>query len=397
MIAITRRLIVPGAVAFLLLGLAACGTSDLPPSPSPSPTLRPEGRFAYITNASSGDVSEYAVATDGTLTLLGFAKLPGGAVPNALAADPRGRFLFVARAGGRGGIQAYSIDRTSGLLGDAPGSPFDLDHQADFLTPEPRGRLLWATRAFNDVIDVFSIDQATGGLARAEGLAVAPLGFPKEPALRPDGRFLYVPTFGPVAVLTYATDDATGRLTATGVPVQAPDVVSSIVVDPAGAFLYLTTATPFSSDTTFIYRIDAGTGALARVSGSAFAPGFDFATANLRPDRITFHPSGRFAYVADRPGRTGANSSGFWAFAVQSSGLLGPSAVGPFSTPANPPFLIGDPLALALDPAGRFAYVTDATSNTVAAFAIDARNGALAALGAPVATGQAPMALVIVP
>jgi len=54
-------------------------------------------------------------------------------------------------------------------------------------------------------------------------------------------------------------------------------------------------------------------------------------------------------------------------------------------------------LALALDPAGRFAYVTDATSNTVAAFAIDARNGALAALGAPVATGQAPMALVIVP
>ena len=101
--------------------------------------------------------------------------------------------------------------------------------------------------------------------------------------------------------------------------------------------------------------------------------------------------------VPDRPGRTGALSLGFWSFVFQASGLLGPSAVGPYSTPATAPFLVGDPAGFALDPAGRFAYMTDGTSDSISAFSIDSTTGALTPLGPPVPTGQYPAAIVVVP
>jgi 6-phosphogluconolactonase len=372
---------------------ASCGGGDLnSPTPAPSPTPGLAGRFVYAASATSGEIAEFSVAQNGSLVPLATLALPGGARTNAIAGDPLGRFVYVARAGGRGGIHCFAVDST-GLLQDVAGSPFDLDHQADFLTPEREGGVLWATRHFNLIIEAFTVDGATGALALAASTSFT-RNAPLEPALRPDGRFLYVPTS--LDVITFGADATTGRLTEAAPRVVAPDVVRSLAVDPEGAFLYLTTATPFTSDTLFLYEIDRTTGALTRVPGSALAPGFDPATANLRPDRVTFHSSGRFAYVADRPARTGAFSRGFWAFLAQASGALGP-AVGPFTTPATAPFLVGDPSALALDPAGRFAYVTDATASAVSAFSIDQSTGALTAIGPPVPTIQAPTSLVVIP
>jgi 6-phosphogluconolactonase len=386
------------AVGLLLISLGACGSSDPSPSPSPSPTPPPAaGRFVYVANQSSHDLSAFAVAGDGTVRLLGGASLSGVGVPSGMTADPQGRFLFVPLAGGQGGIQAYAVDRTSGLLSDVPGSPFDIGRQVTGMVLDAGGRFLWATRQDGDGLDVLTVDAATGALAPVDGASVVTSGAPHAPVLRADGRFLYIATFGPAAVATYAVDAATGHLTSIGTGVEAPDTVSGLAMDPSGTFLYLTTATPFTSDTVFLYSSSSTTGGLTPVPGSAFAPGFDFATSNLRPAGILFHPSSRFAYVPDRPGRTGAFSHGFWAFTFQGSGLLGPSAVGPYSTASTAPFLIGDPSGFALDPAGRFAYMTDATSSSVSAFSIDLGTGALTALGPPVATGQSPIAIVVVP
>jgi DNA-binding beta-propeller fold protein YncE len=326
--------------------------------------------------------------------------LPSGSVPIGITADPQGRFLFVALAGGQGGIQVYAVDRASGLLRDVPGSPFDLGQQITGMVLDAGGHVLWATRQGGDGsngLDVLTVDSATGALAPMDGASVLTPAAPHAPVLRPDGRFLYIATFDPAAVVTYAVDATTGRVTLIGTPLESPDAVSGLALDPSGSFLYLTTATPFTSDTVFLYRCDSATGGLTRVTGSAFASGFDFATNDLRPAGVLFHPSGRFTFVPDRPGRTGAFSHGFWAFAFQSSGLLGPSAVGPYSTPATAPFLIGDPAGFALDPAGHFAYMTDGTSSSVSAFSIDATTGALTALGPPAAAGQSPAAIVVVP
>lgn len=308
--------------------------------------------------------------------------------------DSSGRFLFVSRSGGRGGIDVFAADRTSGSLGLAPGSPFDLDRQADVLIVDPGGRTLRAIRTFNSLIDTFTIDAATGTLSLRTADALFLSVAPTAPVLRPDGRFLYFAAGALAQILTANVESASGRLSE-GPILAAPDFVRSLALNPSGSFLYVTTATPFSSNTLFAYRTTQSSGALMPITGSVFAAGFDAASANFRPDAVAFDPVGRFAYILDRAGRTGAHSRGVFVFPVQSTGVLGPGVLGPFSTPATEPFLNGDPVAFVLDPSGRFAYLADATSSTISAFMIDAATGALTASGAPAGAPGLPLIAIV--
>jgi len=375
--------------AFFVCVLAlGCGGSTGAPSPSPTPG--PTGRFLYAASASSSTLRSWSIdATTGRLSALGETSLSGGARALSVVTDPSGRFLFVSRSGGRGGIDVFAIDRASGALALAKGSPFDVDHQADVLVPDRAGSSLIAVRTFNSLIDTFAIDATTGALTlRAAGtlpLSVAPM----VPVLRPDGRFLYFAAGALPRVDTVSVDATSGRLTP-GATLAVPDVVRSLTVQPQGSFLYVTTATPFSSDTLFAYRIAQATGTPTSITGSVFAAGFDAAAANFRPDAVAFDPVGRFAFILDRPGRTGAHSRGVFVFPAQPTGVLGPGVLGPFSTTATEPFLNGDPVAFVLDPSGRFAYLADGTSGTIAAFTIDAATGSLSAAGAPVAAPGLP-------
>ena len=364
--------------------LFACGGAATAPAPTPTPG--PTGRFLYAASQSGPAIRSWAIdATTGRLTSIGETTLAGGARAISMVADPSGRFLFVSRASGRGGIDAFTINRTSGALALVSGSPFDLDRQADALVPDRTGRSLLAIRTFNSLIDTFTIDATTGALSSRSGdglfLSVAPAA----PALRPDGRFLYFAAADLPRVIT-ASIDAAGRLSP-GPTIEVEDTVRSLAVDPAGSILYLTTATPFSSNTLFAYRITQATGTLTPVTGSVFATGFDPALSNFRPDAVAFDPVGRFAYVLDRAGRTGAHSRGVFAFPVQATGVLGPAFLGPYSTPPTEPFLNGDPVTFVIDPSGRFAYLADATSSTISVFTVDSGTGALGVSGAPVGAG----------
>jgi 6-phosphogluconolactonase len=57
-----------------------------------------------------------------------------------------------------------------------------------------------------------------------------------------------------------------------------------------------------------------------------------------------------------------------------------------------------DPQSLAIDPAGRFIYAANISSNDISAFSIDAATGALTEIpGSPFATGEWPYSVVIDP
>jgi 6-phosphogluconolactonase (cycloisomerase 2 family) len=298
--------------------------------------------------------------------------------------DPSGRFLFVSRSGGRGGIDVFGINGQSGVLTLAAGAPFDVDHQADSLVADPSGRFLFAVRTFNFATESFAIDPTSGALSSSPGRRLDLDDAPTAPVLRPDGRVLYYGAGSGARVRSASVDTVTGLLIQGG-STEVQDNVRALAVAPTGSFLYVTTATPLSSNTLFAYRITQATGALTSLSGTAFASGFDAAGTNFRPDTVAFDPVGRFAYILDRPGRTGAHSRGVFVFPLQSTGLFGPSVLGPFSTPPTEPFLNGDPVAFVLDPSGRFAYIADATSGTISAFTIDPLTGSLSPSGPPIA------------
>jgi DNA-binding beta-propeller fold protein YncE len=88
----------------------------------------PTGKFAYVTNSVSSNVSAYTInATTGALTPVAgspFAASPfvAGTNPYGVAVDPTGKFAIVAN-NGSDSVAAYTINATTGALTTVAGSP----------------------------------------------------------------------------------------------------------------------------------------------------------------------------------------------------------------------------------------------------------------------------------
>jgi hypothetical protein len=80
------------------------------------------GNYVYETNTASGTVSQYAIAADGTLTVVGsgLAGTAGGAGAGStdLTASADGKYLYVHN--GTGALSSFSISSTDGTLTKLP-------------------------------------------------------------------------------------------------------------------------------------------------------------------------------------------------------------------------------------------------------------------------------------
>lgn len=81
-----------------------------------------DGRYLFTANTVSGSISRYAIAQDGTLSLLGSTPLNGAATahPTELRLDPSGRYLYVVEAAADA-VGALAVD--GGSLAELSGSP----------------------------------------------------------------------------------------------------------------------------------------------------------------------------------------------------------------------------------------------------------------------------------
>jgi 6-phosphogluconolactonase (cycloisomerase 2 family) len=75
-----------------------------------------DGRFAYTANAGSADVSQYAIASNGAVSLVGTgANGATAAGPVDLDVSDGDGFLYVLSSGA-GAISAFSVDPSDGSL-----------------------------------------------------------------------------------------------------------------------------------------------------------------------------------------------------------------------------------------------------------------------------------------
>ena len=73
------------ALLLLILGIAGCSSK---PAPTPA--------FVYAANNGSNNVSAYSVTSStGALTAVSGSPFAAGTAPTAIAADPRGKFVFM--------------------------------------------------------------------------------------------------------------------------------------------------------------------------------------------------------------------------------------------------------------------------------------------------------------
>jgi 6-phosphogluconolactonase (cycloisomerase 2 family) len=205
-----------------------------------------EGRYYYQALYGSAQIVGFSTnAVTGALSPVPGSPLFLGLnqVPNDLAVDPAGKFLYVnnwahSQQTGQGGpMHAYSIDPVSGALTDVPGSPFAVSQWPQVsVAVDATGKFLIVS--LDDVsvqsngLAVLSINPDTGALTSVPGSPFA-LPHAKVVVAEPSGLYVYMGGYGvvgaAVGVVAYSIDQVTGALTQTG-EVPIPGNVGAIAL-----------------------------------------------------------------------------------------------------------------------------------------------------------------------
>ncbi|HEY4217882.1 MAG TPA: beta-propeller fold lactonase family protein [Gemmatimonadaceae bacterium] len=343
------------------------------------------GRFVYSTSSNGANtthVHQFSLdATTGDLTAIGSGNVSAGGGTEGIAADPAGKFVYVTNNSSNN-VQMYSIDQTTGALTSL--GTVGTGTQPREIAVDPTGRFAYVVNnngGGTGSISRYTIDGSTG-LLTANG--TTPIGTnPQGIAIERAGRFLYATNFGSGSLQEFAIN-ADGSLTSIGT-VSGLTRAFYLTSDPGGRFLYVTTSSAPNPTGVAQYKIESD-GTLTLLTPLTNLGG--------TIDGVAVDATSRFAYALD------FNNCILHEFTVdQSTGIL-TQFVAPTLPHAPNPCQNINPFAIALDPQGKFAYMTNQLGNTLGIFAIDATTGALSPVTAPlttIAAGTNPWGVVVTP
>jgi 6-phosphogluconolactonase len=333
--------------------------------------------FVYVSNADDGDIGTYRMLDSGELQAGARAKAASVVMPMAVSPDKR--FLYAASRSKPFLVHAYSIDRGTGALTQLATSP--LAESFPYISVDRTGRYLFGAGYGAALISVNAIG-ADGRIA-AEPLQVIPVGRNAH-SIRVDesNRFAFVPTLGSDQMFQFTFDAKSGRL-ASNTPaiylMKAGTGPRHFVTSADNKFVYvlselLATVTTFSLDpkTGLLTEVSTATGLPPDSKLGPGAPRGAVGVAGAPPRNtdndvwaadIHITPNGKFLYITERTSHTLAG------FSVDgASGKL--TYLG--STPTE-----RQPRGFAIDPKGRFLVASGEKSDTLSVYAIDQASGAL--------------------
>ena len=246
--------------------------------------VHPSGKFAYVANelnlAGGNSISAYSInITSGALTAIDAdgatdgnqASIATGVEPYAITIDPLGKFAYVANYASYN-VSAYTIDQITGALTPVADSPFAAGSNTHSIVIDPTGKYAYAANGGGD-ISAYSIGGAgaltqivcaNGVLTTCSGSNYVAGSAPRSIAVDPyTGLYAYVANSGG-GVSAFGIDPATGALSAIDADAATPgdnltiaagSVPISINVDPSGQFVYVAN---LFSDNISVYSIGVG-------------------------------------------------------------------------------------------------------------------------------------------
>ena len=333
--------------------------------------------FVYVSNAEDGDIGAYRLLDSGELQAGARAKAASIVMPMAVSPDKR--FLYAASRSKPFSVHAYAIDRGTGALTLLATSP--LAESFPYISVDRTGRYLFGAGYGAAVISVNAI--GADGRVAGEPLQVIPVGRNAH-SIRVDesNKFAFVPTLGSDQMFQFTFDAKSGRL-ASNTPaiylMKAGTGPRHFVTSADNKFVYvlselLATVTTFSLDpkTGLLTEVSTATGLPPDSKLGPGAPRGAVGVAGAPPRNtdndiwaadIHMTPNGKFLYITERTSHTLAG------FSVDgASGKL--TYLG--STPTE-----RQPRGFAIDPKGRFLVASGEKSDTVSVYAIDQTSGAL--------------------
>ena len=334
--------------------------------------------FVYVSNADDGDIGTYRMQDSGELQP--GARVKAASVVMPMVVSPDRRFLYAASRSKPFTVHQYAIDRATGALTPVATAP--LAESFPYISLDKTGRFLLGASYGGHVVSVNAV--GADGRVAAEPLQVIPVGRNAH-SIRVDesNKFVYVPTLGSDAIFQFTFDAQTGKLSSNTPAVFLMKAMTGprhFITSADNKFLY---ALSELQGTVTTFSIDGKTGLLTEVSTASglppetkLGPGAPRGAVGVPggpPPRNTDNdvwaadihmtPSGKFLYISERT----SNSIG--ALAVDgASGKLTYLA----STPTE-----RQPRGFAIDPKGRYMVVTGEKSETISVYSIDPASGAL--------------------
>ncbi len=341
--------------------------------------VHPNGDFLFVANNGSDEVSIFAIAESGAVSVVG-GTFPTGSQPASISLDASGSYAYVANSGSND-VSVYSVNQGTGVLTlsetlrtrSAPSSVAQVTGAAPIAAAP---QFLYALGADDDTINAFSVDPASGALTPA-GAAIMTGMDPSSLAIDPMGRFLVAINETDQTVQSFTIGVGGGPAPA-GMAQGGMGVMQSVAIDPSGRFAFVT-----SSGNVLVYLIDQGDGTLTFSGTRPIAPDVD---------TVAVDPTGRFVYAATA---TGGGGGQITSFAFDQDQLANMGAL--ITSDENTTLGVGTAASIRFNREGTLAYLPLPNANLVVTATVDQDTGELSPITPTNAEGPGPLAISLTP
>jgi 6-phosphogluconolactonase (cycloisomerase 2 family) len=201
--------------------------------------IDPLDRFAYV--LTSGGVVAYTInSTTGVLTPLAGGPVAVGMTPAAVAVDPSGSFVYVVN-GGSNNVSAFTINSTTGALTTVPSSPFPAGSDPVAITFDNSGKFAYVQNSTSNNVSAFAINLSSGALTAVPGSPFQPAPYSVsgggQPltgyssggfAVDPNSDYAFFQDGFSLDVFTFTVDESTGALTEVAIQPEPNDAYGQV-------------------------------------------------------------------------------------------------------------------------------------------------------------------------
>ena len=339
---------------------------------SPAVTLTVSAtEYAYAVNFIEGTISQYTVGVNGVLAPMTPATLPTGVNPYAFDIDPSHHFLYVVNnLNGAGGnsVTEFTIAANGSLTAVAPNVA--TGSTPNGITVDPSGTHAYVANFGDGTVSQYTITPTTGVLVPMTPATVSSGTAGSEPAsvtINAARGVAYVPNYGDGTVAVFSISPTTGALTLNNlltVTVGATTQVDLVLLDPTGAFAYVSSPGTGGVNKVFQYSVSQTTGGLTPLAPASVTLAGD-------PHSITLGvlPGGGGAPYLYAPQLSNQSVA---RFSIGNTGLLSLAATTTVAAGSGPN-------KVGVDPSGQYAYVAERNAGVISQFGVGAA-GALTPL-----------------
>jgi 6-phosphogluconolactonase len=259
----------------------------------------------------------------------------------AVVCSNRPQYAYVVN-NGNNTVSQYAID-ASGTLSPLSVATVATGNSPQSVTVDPSHQYAYVTNLTDNTISQFVI-QSDGTLAPNTPATVATGHGPWAVTVSPAGAWAYVANSTDNTISQFSIN-ASGALVATAIaPVATGIEPWNITLSPDGKYVYVADHgnLPPGGMTISQYAADAATGRLAPLNPATLPTAFPY------PGGITVDPTSSYAYLSNINGKTISE------YGIGADGTL--SSLNPASVAAGT-----EPVFLAFDPTGKYAYEANYT------------------------------------